>query len=95
MSSEMKSDLIRRINMKKKQLLTDLTDEQCEKVVGGVGILDPDRFAGAGAGTQGWFGNGSPPPDGSNNGLDGAGFTPGNTISAGPNTIMVPGRKGD
>ena len=80
--------------MKNEQLLMDLTDEQCEKVVGGVGVQG-DRFAGAGAGTQGWFGNGGPPPDGSNNGLDGAGFTPGNLMRAGPNMIMVPGRKGD
>ena len=36
--------------MKKEQLLTDLTDEQCEKVVGGVGRGD----AGPGAGVRGW-----------------------------------------
>ena len=54
-------------------------------------------FGGAGAGTQGWFGNGAPPPDGSDNGLMRAGFLPGgadNMMSAGPNTIIVPGIKG-
>jgi hypothetical protein len=81
--------------MKEEQLLLDLTDEQCEKVVGGVGVQG-DRFAGAGAGTQGWFGNTSGPPSNpDNHGLAGAGFTPGNIMSAGPNMIMVPGRKGD
>ena len=80
--------------MKEEQLLMDLTDEQCEKVVGGVGILGPN-FAGAGAGTQGWFGNGAGPPDPTDNGLTRAGFTPGNKMFAGPNEIMVPGRKGD
>ena len=80
--------------MKEEQLLMDLTDEQCEKVVGGVGITG-DRFAGAGAGTQGWFGNGGPPPGPDTKGLFGAGFTPGNMIAAGPNMIMVPGAKGD
>ena len=54
--------------MKNEQLLIDLSDEQCEKVVGGVGRLGPN-FGGAGAGTQGWFGNGAPPPGGDNNGL--------------------------
>ena len=80
--------------MKKKQLLTDLTDEQCEKVVGGVGVHGPN-FGMAGAGSQGWFGNGSGPPDPTDNGLTRAGFTPGNTILAGPNTVTVPGAKGD
>ena len=47
----------RGIKMKNKQLLTDLTDEQCEKVVGGVG-RDIGR-PGAGAGTNAW-GAGSP-----------------------------------
>ena len=79
--------------MKKEQLLMDLTDEQCEKVVGGVGITG-DGFAMAGAGTQGWFGNGSGPPDPSDNGLTRAGFLPGTMKMAGPNHIMVPGAKG-
>ena len=55
--------------MKKKQLLTELTDEQCEKVVGGVGVGPKP-----GAGINGWFG-GSPP--GNDTGLAGsAGFMP-------------------
>jgi hypothetical protein len=37
--------------MKKKQLLTDLTDEQCEKVVGGVGA---GTTGGNSAGVRGW-----------------------------------------
>ncbi len=78
--------------MKKEQLFTQLSDEQAEKVIGGVGILGPN-FAGAGAGTQGWFGNGGGPPDPTDNGLTRAGFTPGTTMEAGPNTIMVPGSK--
>ena len=55
--------------MKKQKLFTALTDEQSEKVVGGVGQGE----AIAGAGTQGWFGNGSGPPDPSDNGLFGSG----------------------
>ncbi len=55
--------------MKKEQLLTDLSDEQCEKVVGGVGAGDDP----AGAGTQGWFGRGSFPGDPNNTGLFGSG----------------------
>ncbi len=35
MNSAVAITSIRKNNMKKKQLLTDLTDEQCEKVVGG------------------------------------------------------------
>ena len=79
--------------MKNEQLLIDLSDEQCEKVVGGVGRLGGGQGGGAGAGTQGWFGNGSPPPDGSNNGLDGAGFTPGDMNSHSAVGVMVPGAK--
>ncbi len=54
--------------MKNEQLLMDLTDEQCEKVVGGVG-------AGAkpGAGAKGWFGDGS-------HGLFGTGHFPGGPV---------------
>ena len=76
--------------MKKKQLLTDLTDEQCEKVVGGVGRV----LAGgspAGAGVAGWFGG----PTGTH-GLASAGFTP--PPATNPNTplgvvVKVPGDK--
>ena len=66
----------------KKQLLTALTDDQCEKLVGGVGFgVDI-----AGAGTQGWFGNGSGPPDPSDNGLFGSGQFSGPVLGdAGPN----------
>ena len=71
-------------NMKKKPLLTELTDEQCEKVVGGVGRGD----SGPGAGVNGW-GDG---PTGST-GLFSAGFTP---IDLNPNSsvrVVVPGPK--
>jgi hypothetical protein len=47
---------IRGNNMKQEQLLTDLTDEQCEKVVGGVGI-GPNP--GGSAGFNGWGAGGS------------------------------------
>ncbi len=55
--------------MKNEQLLIDLSDEQCEKVVGGVGA---GPFPGAGS--AGWFGG----PPGSGHGLFGAdqGFGP-------------------
>ena len=81
--------------MKEEQLLMDLTDEQCEKVVGGVGIKGGPNDGGAGAGTRAWFGNGMGPQDPSDNGLTRAGFiAPGGEIMAGPNTIGVPGPKG-
>jgi len=67
--------------MKKKQLLTDLTDEQCEKVVGGVGI---GASPGESAGVAGWFGNGP-------HGLFGAGKTPGSmTAGKSGNNIIIP-----
>ena len=40
--------------MNHKQLWTDLSDEQCQKVVGGVGFGEPP-----GAGVNGWNGNGN------------------------------------
>jgi len=76
--------------MKNKQLLMDLTDEQCEKVVGGVGRNGGGQGGGAGAGTQGWFGNGSGPPDPSDNGLFGSGQFSGPVLGdAGPNEDHV------
>ena len=60
--------------MRNQKLFTDLTDEQAEKVVGGVGSTVPAGAGGAGAGTVGWFGDG---PGGIgnplNHGLDGSG----------------------
>ena len=73
--------------MKNKQLLMDLTDEQCEKVVGGNGrdLGDP----GAGAGTNAW-GAGTPfNPSGNPNAGLWKNFTPGmNENSNG--TVFVP-----
>ena len=75
--------------MKKKQLLTELTDEQCEKVVGGVGR----HFGGmnAGAGSNAW-GLPSPfNPSGNPNAGLGKNFTPGmNDNSNG--TVFVPAK---
>jgi len=74
--------------MKKKQLLTDLTDEQCEKVVGGVGR---GSTPGSSAGFFGW--GTSPNQSAGTNGLFRAGFTPGD---ANPNSavpVIVPGPK--
>ena len=74
--------------MKKEQLLTDLNDEQCEKVVGGVGI---GATPGSSAGVAGWFGNGGPPEDDSDNGLFGAGKWPGSmTAGKSGNNIIIP-----
>lgn len=75
--------------MKKQQLWIDLSDEQAEKVVGGVGVGDVP-----GAGINGWFG-GTPPGNGA--GLAGsAGFSPpGEQMSPGESglTVTVPGSK--
>ena len=77
--------------MKEEQLLIDWSDEQCEKVVGGVGI---GATPGTSAGVQGWFGDGEGPPDPSDHGLFGAGFMPAH-IDAGKsgNRIIVPGER--
>ena len=74
--------------MKEEQLLIDLSDEQCEKVVGGVGIGDTP---GSSAGVQGWFGDGEGPPDPSDHGLFGAGKVPGSmTAGKSGNNIIIP-----
>ena len=59
-------------------LWDDLTDEQSEKLVGGAGVCPGHEICGPGAtpGFQGWFGNGGPPADDSDNGLLGAGHVP-------------------
>ena len=79
--------------MRKEQLLTDLTDEQCEKVVGGVGIgATPETSAGV----NGWFGG--PNRSGIERGLNHAGFTPqgaDNILMSGSDNMgtIVPGDK--
>ncbi len=73
--------------MKNEQLFMDLTDEQCEKVVGGVGA-----GPGPGAGVNGWFGGPSP----GTNGLINAGFdAPGEKTVRGNSGVAVtsPGEK--
>ena len=63
----------------KKELWVELSDEQSEKVVGGVGS---GSFPGAGV--NGWSGNGH------GGGLFHAGFSPGTQNTAG---VWVPGDK--
>ena len=73
--------------MNKKQLWIDLSDEQAEKVVGGVGA-----GPGPGAGINGWFGG----PSAGTNGLINAGFNaPGVKTLRGNSGIAVtsPGPK--
>jgi hypothetical protein len=80
------------------KLWADLSDEQAEKVVGGVGVVQSDAeggYANFGAGWVGWFGgfNHRPTsPEIDPKGLLKAGFdsTMTGTIAAGPNTIIVP-----
>jgi len=83
----MKLTLTGRKKMKNEQLLIDLSDEQCEKVVGGVGKF----FGGmnAGAGSNAW-GAGTPfNPSGNPNAGLRKNFTPGmNDNSNG--TVFVP-----
>ncbi len=82
--------------MKKKELFKDLSDEQAEKVVGGVGrVLDGGPGTGAGAGVNGW-GAGGTPSEG--HGLLSAGFSgpPGanpNVAAAGV-VVKIPGSPG-
>ncbi len=78
--------------MKNEQLLMDLTDEQCEKVVGGVGRLfgEGGPGGGAGAGEAGWFGG----PTG-NHGLlfsAGQGFWPFPAVTHGSVTVAHPNK---
>ena len=71
----------RGIKMKNKQLLTDLTDAQCEKVVGGVGRGGAGQGGGAGAGSNAW-GAGTP-------------FNPSGNPNAGLRKNFVPGENGN
>ena len=57
--------------MKKDQLWTELSDEQCQKVVGGVGR---GETPGTSAGFNGW---GAAPNPSAGHGLFSAGFVPG------------------
>ncbi len=69
----------------KTSLWNDLTDEQSEKLVGGVGSGDVP-----GAGIAGWNGDGT-------HGLAGAGFAPPGvqmTVGANDLTVTTPGPKG-
>ena len=72
--------------MKKELLFTDLSDEQAEKVVGGVGL---GTTGGNSAGFAGWFG-GTNAADG-DQGLSGAGqgFAP-NPMSHGRVSVVHP-----
>jgi hypothetical protein len=81
------STFFRRIVMKNKQLWMDLSNEECRKVVGGVGIGDTPGTA---AGFNGW---GAPPNPSAGHGLLGAGFEAGDSMIAGEsgNTIQIPG----
>ena len=76
--------------MKKEQLFTQLSDEQAEKVVGGVGV-------GVGGGSTGFFGWGTNPMNADGDqGLILAGFgAPGVSKMVGKNnlTVSVPGPK--
>ena len=69
------------------QLLTDLSNEQCEKVVGGAGIGAEPNLS---AGFAGWFGGFRNHADG-DQGLLKAGKAPGDlTAGASGNNIIVP-----
>ena len=71
--------------MKKKELFTDLSDEQTEKVVGGVG-----SGPAPGAGANGWGGTTLFNPSGNlNAGLQPRGFKPTNNANAAVN-VTVP-----
>jgi hypothetical protein len=74
--------------MKNEQLLIDLSDEQCEKVVGGVG---KGASPGSSAGFFGW--GTSPNQSDGPNGLFRAGFTPGDFNPNSTPSVVVPGPK--
>ncbi len=75
--------------MKNEQLLMDLTDEQCEKVVGGVGRGE-ESGANTSAGFVGWFGG----PPGSGHGLFNAGHSPTFFTTKSGVTVWVPATPG-
>ena len=70
--------------MKNKQLWSDLSNDECRNVVGGVGIGDTP---GESAGVNGW---GAPPNPSAGHGLFSAGFIPGHmTAGESGNTIII------
>jgi hypothetical protein len=85
-------------NVMETKLWANLSDDQAEKVVGGVGVIQSDAEGGFGIFGQGWVGwfggfNHRPvSPDIDPKGLLNAGFDSSSTgtISAGPNTVVVP-----
>ena len=73
--------------MMKSKLITQLSDEQLKKVVGGVGI---GATPGTSAGFNGWGAGGSPS---AGHGLFSAGFMPDDFVAGrSGNKIIVPGR---
>ena len=76
--------------MKKKELFTDLSDKQTEKVVGGVGRVGAGSGHKAGAGVNGW---GAPGTPSAGHGLISAGFSPGATNPNSNGKVVVPGSK--
>jgi hypothetical protein len=75
--------------MKKEQLFTELSDEQAEKVVGGVGVQGGGQGGGAGAGTNGWGAAGTVSEGG---GLCHAGFFGFVFVSHGGVTVSHPSK---
>lgn len=69
---------------------TDLSDEQAEKVIGGVGVVKEGSYT-FGEGFYGWFGGPNHMDPADHKGLINAGFSPGTFADAGPNTISLPG----
>ena len=75
-----------------KKLWTDLSDEQAQSVVGGVGVVQEGGSV-FGAGFYGWIGGANHLNPEDHKGLITAGFTPGTYMDAGPNSISLPGTK--